>query len=358
MSKRPAQLTKSNQQRADLALAKGFCPIPLRNAGKLPAVKISAAQHGAAAWNREHAARYDFNRAGITVGIFLLGDALVFDIDAKVTDEEGNARFDAALLRAITDQLPAELRARSSMSEPTKHGRHYWFADSGHFHCAIGAVVDDEGAKLGVDILKRHKNRTGRVVKVHDDRFWADIPAVGDLKEVPAAVLRWFDQCRSDRWHQRKAAQRQDAGVHMPRQNAGVRVPRQNAAGTAVADFEEALWQLDFVRCYGYDDWWKVKSYGQSLGPDALPIFNAWSSQVKEKYSETTAEEWAVQIGTAEISRAAFIKMCREDAPDLWERLYNSKSDWHAQGEACFGWVAASIPTAHRSARSTSAARR
>jgi len=46
-------------------------------------VKISAAQHGAAAWNREHAARYDFNRPGITVGIFLLGDALVFDIDAK-----------------------------------------------------------------------------------------------------------------------------------------------------------------------------------------------------------------------------------------------------------------------------------
>ena len=50
---------------------------------------------------------------------------------------------------------------------------------------------------------------------------------------------------------------------------------------------------------------------------------------MKEKYSETTAEEWAVQIGTAEISRAAFIKMCREDAPDLWERLYNSKSGWH-----------------------------
>ena len=43
MSKHPAQLTKTNQQRADLALAKGFCPIPLRNAGKLPAVKISAA---------------------------------------------------------------------------------------------------------------------------------------------------------------------------------------------------------------------------------------------------------------------------------------------------------------------------
>ena len=35
------QLT--NQQRADLALAKGFCPILLRSAGKLPAVKISAA---------------------------------------------------------------------------------------------------------------------------------------------------------------------------------------------------------------------------------------------------------------------------------------------------------------------------
>ena len=42
-------------------------------------------------------------------GSHLLGDALVFDIDAKVTDEEGNARFDAALLRAITDQLPARL---------------------------------------------------------------------------------------------------------------------------------------------------------------------------------------------------------------------------------------------------------
>ena len=96
---RPVAVEITNQRRADLALAKGFCPIPLRNAGKLPAVKISAAQHGAAAWNREHAARYDFNRAGITVGILLLGDALVFDIDAKVTDEEGNARFDAALLR-------------------------------------------------------------------------------------------------------------------------------------------------------------------------------------------------------------------------------------------------------------------
>ena len=324
--KTETQLT--NQQRADLALAKGFCPIPLRRAGKLPAVKISAAQHGAAAWNQEHAARYDFNRAGITVGIFLLGDALVFDVDAKVTDEEGGARFDAMLLRRITDQLPAELCAGSSMSEPTKHGRHYWFADSSHFHCAIGAVVDDEGAKLGVDILKRHKNQTGRIVKIHDDGFWTNIPAVSDLNEVPEAVMQWYDQCRSDRWHQRKATQRKNAGVHEP---------QGKVVSTAVADFEKALWQLDFARCYGYDDWWKVKSYGQSLGPDALPIFNAWSSQVKEKYSETTTEEWAVQIGTPEISRAAFIKMCREDAPDVWERLYNSKSDWHAHVEACFG---------------------
>ena len=101
-------------------------------------------------------------------------------------------------MRRITDQLPAELRAGSSMSEPTKHGRHYWFADSGHFHCAIGAVVDDEGAKLGVDILKRHKNLTGRVVKIHDNRFWTGIPAVGDLNEVPAAVLQWADERRVD----------------------------------------------------------------------------------------------------------------------------------------------------------------
>jgi len=77
-----------------------------------------------------------------------------------------------------------------------------------------GAVVDDEGAKLGADILKRHKNLTERVVKIHDDRFWADIPAVADLSEVPAAVLRWYDQCRSDRWHQRTAAQRQDEAQH------------------------------------------------------------------------------------------------------------------------------------------------
>jgi hypothetical protein len=27
-------------------------------------------------------------------------------------------------------------------------------------------------------------------------------------------MLRWYDQCRSDRWHQRKAAQRQDAAQH------------------------------------------------------------------------------------------------------------------------------------------------
>ena len=117
---RPAMAVKlTNQQRADLALAKGFCPIPLRRAGKLPAVKISAAQHGAAAWNREHAARYDFNRPGITVGIFLLGDALVFDIDAKVTDEEGNARFDAALLRFQFIHLfgDGRIRRRSTNSQ-------------------------------------------------------------------------------------------------------------------------------------------------------------------------------------------------------------------------------------------------
>ena len=66
----------------------------------------------------------------------------------------------------------------------------------------------------GVDIPKRHKDRTGRVVKVHDDRFWADVPVAGDLSEVPAAVLRWCDQCRSDRWHKRTAAQRQGEAQH------------------------------------------------------------------------------------------------------------------------------------------------
>jgi hypothetical protein len=44
--------------------------------------------------------------------------------------------------------------------------------------------------------------------------FWADVPAVGDLSEVPAAVLRWCDQCRSDRWHKRTTAQRQGEAQH------------------------------------------------------------------------------------------------------------------------------------------------
>jgi hypothetical protein len=303
---------------------KGFTSIPLR-ADKKPLFPFSADRGG---WTREDARKQNWAHPGITdVAVLLVGDALVFDVDAKQTHDDGTTSLDKAEHVRIRGLLPAELKTCGSM-ESTRHGTHYWFKDHPDFPSTmVKAVVDEAGAKLGLDILKRQRTGTGRIVKVHSDKALYGLPSLSELAPVPESVLGWFSNCRSDRFSGKaKAVRHQKPALYQPSTSLA---PKSHA----VEQFERCLWELNPARCHDGNDWWKLKSYAQSLGAGAKPVFREWS-RTSVKFRETDYTNWATNVGAKPgLSKRAFERMLHKDAPAVWKRECQSQTS-HAKAIA------------------------
>lgn len=320
----------TNQQVADEFFRKGYTPIPLKE-GKLPAVVISVPKHGDRAWSRDKVEKYNFSNPKVaSVGLLLTGDAMVIDIDGYVRDEDGNKTVDADRVKYLYEQIPEHIRNKG-IREKTKGGLHLWYADDDHFKCSIKAIVDDDGNKLDIDILKVQNGSTGRIIKIHDwDAFPENLPAVDDLPEPGYDFIKWFDSVRSDYHFKRPASKRSKKKVK-------VVIPERDPKLVA---FEEIVWALSIDRCIEYQDWWRIFSYAQTFNnEEAYQIVTEWSSQVKEKSNKSRAEYFGDNIGASpELSEEAFEKFCKYDCPELWSKHYESNMDTelHEEVSKCF----------------------
>ena len=325
----------TNQQVADEFFKKGYCPVPLKETegGKVPAVVISVPKHGDRAWSRDKVKKYNFNNDKVSsVGILLTGDALVIDIDGYEKDEDGNKVVNTDRVLELYNHIPENIR-KKAIRERTKGGLHLWFADDDHLKCSMKAIVDKDGNKLDIDILKVQNGGTGRIVKIHDwDSFPEGLPHIDDLPRLDLEFLKWFDSVRSD-YHFKKPVSKRSKKRKVTNDDIPTRDPKLVA-------FEEIIWALSVDRCIEYQDWWRIFSYAQTLKcEEAYKIVTEWSSQVKEKENYSRAKYFGENIGASpELSAEAFEKFCKFDCPALWSKYYGDvmNLDLEAEIEKCF----------------------